>query len=498
MFKKILLGLLVLLIVGVGVIYVMLPPVNIPLAMFRGGVEPDEEQLGQRVVVPDGFRFTLFATGLGSARMMRVTETGDLLVSSRGNGQIYLLYKDEDGDGKTDGKEILIGRVDDEDIRASELNAPTGLELHDGWLYVGEKDAIGRIRFDANARSTSGNYERFVTSLPGDGNHSSKTIRIGSDGWIYMNVGSSCNVCEEEDERRATMMRISLDGETQEIYATGLRNSVGFDWSPRDGALYATDNGRDLLGDDYPVEELNRIEEGGFYGWPYANDFGDADPDFGEGNEDKVAASISPAHGFRAHNATLGFTFLRHGRYRDSFHNDAIVALHGSWNRSEKDGYKVVRLEWSEDGSITETDFVTGLMVDSNVIGRPVDVVESEAGKIFISDDFSGAVYRVVYGEEGGSDATVDAQEIILLAALPEFSEEEVTRGESLYAANDCASCHGAVGDSQEAVPIVSLSTEYDLDSLADLLTTPPSSMPAALLTNEELVELAAYLFSKS
>ena len=186
-------------------------------------------------------------------------------------------------------------------------------------------------------------------------------------------------------------------GSGEEIYASGLRNTVGFDWRPGTEELYGTDNGRDLLGNDFPPCELNRIQRGGFYGWPYANGDQVLDPDLGAGHEDRVRASIAPVHAFRAHVAPLGITFVRGDKVPPDYRGAALVALHGSWNRSEKDGYEVVSLHWNERGEITERPFATGFEVDEDVIGRPVDVAEGPDGAFYISDDFAGSIYRVVY-----------------------------------------------------------------------------------------------------
>ncbi|HEX7373810.1 MAG TPA: PQQ-dependent sugar dehydrogenase, partial [Steroidobacteraceae bacterium] len=206
-----------------------------------------------------------------------------------------------------------------------------------------------------------------------------------------------CNVCIEADERRATMMRMHPDGSGAEIFATGLRNSVGFDWAPWDGALYATENGRDLLGDDFPPDELNRVERGHFYGWPYVNGNDALDPDFGRDNADKLAESTLPAHGFRPHNAPLGMVFLRPEHLPADYQRTALVALHGSWNRRQLDGYKVVSLHWQADGSIVERDFLTGFLTESKLIGRPAGVTQGTDGAIYISDDYAGVIYRVTY-----------------------------------------------------------------------------------------------------
>ena len=390
---RILLSLVVLLAAGVGACNVLLPEryaVNAPiLQMLRGAAPPEADVIQSRLVVPEGFSVAEYASGLPNARFLRFTPTGDLLVSQPRAGHVSLLERDANADGRADGTRVLIG----------DLNRPHGLELHDGSLYIAEMDAIGRVRFDAAARRLLGEYERIATGLPSGGNHWSRTVRIGPDGMLYVSVGSSCNVCEERDPRRAAILRFQADGSEPELYATGLRNAVGFDWRPGTGELFATDNGRDLLGDNFPPCELNRVERGGFYGWPFANGDRVPDPDLGAGNEERIEGSIPPVHGFAAHTAPLGIAFLREESTPPELVGSALVALHGSWNRTEKDGYKVVSLHWAEDGSIRERDFLVGFEVDEDVIGRPVDVAQGPDGMIYVSDDFAGMVYRVAFRE---------------------------------------------------------------------------------------------------
>jgi glucose/arabinose dehydrogenase len=260
---------------------------------------------------------------------------------------------------------------------------------------VAEGSAIGRVRFDAAARALAGEYAHVVTDLPTGGNHWTRSVRIGPDGWMYVSIGSSCNVCEESDPRRAAIVRYRPDGSDEEIFATGLRNAVGFDWRPGTGELYATDNGRDLLGDDFPPCELDLVTRGGFYGWPYANGANVPDPDLGTGHEERIRSAIAPAHDFRAHNAPLGIAFVRRSDAPAELAGAALVALHGSWNRTQKDGYKVVSLHWQPDGSIEERDFLVGFELEGDVIGRPVDVAEGPDGAFYVSDDYAGAIYRV-------------------------------------------------------------------------------------------------------
>ncbi len=376
---------------GVAACTALLPErfaVNVPLRSFLFGAEPLAPSAFQRRVhVPDGFRIELFARGIRAARFMRFAPGGALLVSSPREGTIFLLEPDGDGDGRADAvRPLLTG-----------LDRPHGLDFFGDWLYVAEAGAIKRVRFDARTDQVTGGVETVVAGLPGGGNHWTRTLRFGDDGWMYVSVGSSCNVCLEEDPRRAAILRYRPDGSDEELYATGLRNAVGFDWQPGSGELYATDNGRDLLGDNFPPCELNRVVQGGFYGWPHANGNRVPDPDFGEGYASRIAGSIPPAHGFVAHTSPLGIAFYRGRAFPARYRGAAFVAQHGSWNRTRKSGYRVVALEWQAGGAVRETDFVVGFELEEDVIGRPVDVLEGPEGALYITDDFAGAVYRVTY-----------------------------------------------------------------------------------------------------
>jgi len=313
------------------------------------------------------------------------------LVANPNRDQIILLTRDENGDGRYDQKKVLLEK----------LSSPNGMDFYRddkqlSWLYVAEEDAIGRVRFDHERGELVGAYERVVTGLPGGGNHWKKSLRFGPDGLMYVTFGSSCNVCIEKDKRRATLMRYQPDGSGEEIYASGLRNSEGFDWNAA-GELFATDNGRDLLGDDFPPCELNKVEQGKFYGWPFVNGNNVRDPDYGKGHEKEVADAVAPVHGFSAHNAPLGVAFLKSEKLPADYQQAALVALHGSWNRTQKDGYKVVSLHWQADGSLVEKDFMSGFLQNDKALGRPAEIVEAANGDIFISDDYAGAIYRVRY-----------------------------------------------------------------------------------------------------
>jgi len=382
-----------LLLATVALLWILLAAGLLPVANTRAlldfmlgrGIEPPSAAMvASRLQAPPGFRVQVYSADVPLARVMLFTPEGDLIVSRTRGDLVSILERDRNGDGMADGQRVLL----------EDLDGPHGLALLDGWLYVAERTAIGRVRFDAATGRLAGPYAHILTGLTSNGLHQTRTLGVGPDGWLYLAQGSSCNVCIEEDPRRATMMRLHPDGSGAEIHASGLRNSVGFDWAPWDQALYATENGRDLLGDDFPPDELNRIEAGRFYGWPYVNGFGVPDPDLGQdftGNP----APTDPAHGFRPHNAPLGIHFLRAARVPPAFERTALVALHGSWNRRTPDGYKVVALRWGDDGSITETDFLTGFLNDDGLIGRPAFVTEGPDGAIYVSDDYAGVIYRV-------------------------------------------------------------------------------------------------------
>ena len=462
-------------------------------ALTGGEVENlESNELRDRIQLPPGFSLQLWAVGIPNARMLLVTEAGDLLVSSPRADAIRLIERDADGDGSPDGARLLL----------TGLDRPHGLDWHDGWLYVGEGDAVSRVRFDPESRTVSGEPERIITGLPNGGNHWTKTVKVGPDEKLYLTIGSTCNVCEEEDERRAAMMRFDLDGSNGEIFATGLRNSVGFDWHPVTQELFATDNGRDLLGDDFPPCEVNRVEEGGFYGWPYANAPAIVDPDVGARAPEKVASTIPPVHNLPAHTAPLGIAFYDGEAFPEPYQNAAFVALHGSWNRREKQGYEVLAIRFDEDGGSRAERFLTGFQIGDDVRGRPVDVAVGKEGELFISDDYTGSIYRVVYGESGSSAKSSPSVAIAkpadpLAWVPPEDRQFMFREGKALWEKFECATCHVEGAGPGPIRPLVSLSTRYDLSSLENFLRVPQPPMPTYPMSVEDRRKLSIYLFTR-
>lgn len=495
MLKKILGGfvaILLLVVVGLWAFWPKEFAIKGPTLDFMLGRQvatPDQEQLAERFNLPDGFRIGIFAAGINNARTMVVTSEGDVLVTSMRPGEVILLHRDEDGDGASDGRTVLLQGLD----------YVHGIALSGGYLYTAETETISRHRFDPVNRSI-GAAETVFTGMPAGGNHRSRTVNFGPDGYLYVTIGSSCNVCVEEEPYRSEMLRMKPDGTDVSVFATGLRNSVGFDWSPVTGALYATDNGRDLLGDDAPHCELNLVEVGADYGWPYAYDDKQPDPDFGPGNEDKVNASRPMLHGFGAHRAPLGIRFLNPELSPSGYEHAALVALHGSWNRSTLAGYKVVSVHVAEDGSVTQRDFLTGFEKDEDVIGRPVEITQGPDGGIYVSDDYSGTIYKIGWGTinvPGFEQPVIEDTD-----PLASYSEEKIEAlsavGRSVYSDYGCAACHdpAQIAEGTAAKELKGLSGRYAADSLQKLFANPPGPMPSFEFTEVESQALAVYLLN--
>lgn len=344
-----------------------------------GACAADSDAVLKKLKPADGYSVSVFAEDLPDARLMVRTDTGDIIVSLRGPDKVVLLPVS----GKTVGEQITL---------LSGLDRPHGLVLHDGFLYVAEETRVVRYKFDAKARKLTGKGQEMFDDMP-SGGHSTRTIRKGPDGWFYVSVGSSCNVCIEDNDWRATMLRFK-PGSEPEVFATGLRNTVGYDWHPGTATLYSVDNGRDMLGDNIPPGEVNALVKGGFYGWPYFYGNNVKDPDVGDRHDEaKHGKPIAPAHAFNAHVAPLSLRFL--SKAQDGAAATALVGQHGSWNRSSKIGYKVVKLSFAKDGVIKQSDFLSGFLQGETTIGRPVDTLELPDGRILVTDDENGMIWQM-------------------------------------------------------------------------------------------------------
>ncbi|SDD40718.1 Glucose/arabinose dehydrogenase, beta-propeller fold [Algoriphagus faecimaris] len=343
-----------------------------------------------RIKLPDGFKIEVWAADVPNARSLSMSEEGIVFVGNRQEKNVYALV-DENGDGKADSKFIL----------AEGLRMPNGVAYKDGDLYVAEVSRILRFR-DIKNNLNNPKFEVVYDDYPTDGHHGWKFIAFGPDGMLYVPVGAPCNICESKDEIYASITRIDPNAANPqpEIYAHGVRNTVGFDWHPVTGELWFTDNGRDMMGDDIPDCELNKVtEKGQHFGYPYWHAGTVKDPEFG--NKGKAASEyVQPEAKLGAHVAPLGIRFYEGSMFPADFKNQAIIAKHGSWNRSKKSGYDVVKVEIDANGKVIgEKPFASGWLNEATqeVWGRPVDVQELPDGSLLISDDVANCIYRVSY-----------------------------------------------------------------------------------------------------
>ena len=339
----------------------------------------------ERLKLPSGFSVAVFARVQG-ARSLARGPRGTVFVGTR-DDSVYAVVAG-DGDGRSD--EVL--RI------ARGLESPNGVAVRDGALYVAEISRV--LRFAAIEDNLAKPPEPVVVSaaFPDDRHHGWKFIRFSPDGQLYVPVGAPCNVCERDDPRYASIMRMKPDGTGLEVFAAGVRNTVGFDWHPATGELWFTDNGRDMLGDDLPPDELNRAPAKGLhFGFPFCHGGFFLDPGLGKGRTcDEFTA---PVVKLGAHVAALGMRFYTGKAFPAAYHGQILVAEHGSWNRSERVGYRLalVRLEGSR--VIGHETFVEGWKSGDEVWGRPVDLEVLPDGSLLVSDDHAGAIYRIGYAK---------------------------------------------------------------------------------------------------
>ncbi len=344
--------------------------------------------------IPDGFDLQVYGR-VDNARQMAMSENGTLYVSNRRGGNVYRV-KDTNGDFKIDELDTLL----------SGLDQPNGVAIKDGDLYVADISKLWVIRDVDNAVEI--NPELIYDDYPTETHHGWKFIAFGPDGKLYVPVGAPCNICEPEDEIYATITRMDPDGTNREIYARGVRNTVGFTWHPETGELWFTDNNRDWLGDDGPPCELNRVSEmGQHFGYPYCHGGNIVDPGVNDDDEEfevtpTCEGFTAPAQNLGPHVAPLGVKFYTGDMFPEQFKNLIFIAEHGSWNRSPEAGHTghLISMVREENGEGVEYEtFIDGFLIkESNEAwGRPVDLLVLEDGSMLISDDKSGTIYRLTY-----------------------------------------------------------------------------------------------------
>ncbi len=365
------------------------------LAMFQPRQRPFRKAYLDRLRVPAGFEIGVFARNAGHARMMTVLEDGTVLVSRPNQGDVLAL-RDTDGDGEADSRRVVVSGIPD----------VHGLVVRQGQLYL----AAPRRVFVTEIRSEGAYPEPrpILDNLPAGGRHPYRTLGIGPDNRLYISVGSSCNACEEENPEHAAILRAPLSGGEREIFAEGLRNTIGFGWHPQTGEMWGMDIGTDWVGADDPPEELNRLEAGAHYGWPWC--FGDRqeDPTVDVPPPDNLSrfefcARTRPAvltH--QAHSTPIGWAFYTERKFPLEYQGDAFIPLRGSWNRYPAVGYGVARVDFKNGEPVAIEPFITGFLIEDGDahFGRPAGAAVTPDGALLISDDVNGVIYRVTYRVE--------------------------------------------------------------------------------------------------
>jgi glucose/arabinose dehydrogenase len=340
-----------------------------------------------RIKLPPGFSIDVFATEVTDARSLALGSRGTVFVGTRSEGDVYALV-DEDKDGKADRRFTI----------ASGLNSPNGVAFRDGALYVAEINRV--LRYDRIESSLDNPPRPVVVSdrFPRDRHHGWKFIAFGPDGKLYVPVGAPCNICEPDMDRYANIMRMNPDGSGLEVFARGIRNSVGFDWHPVTGELWFNDHGRDWLGDDLPADELNHAPKAGMhFGYPYCHQGDTPDPEYG--GRRKCSEFTPPALKQGGHVAPDGLRFYTGGMFPPEYRNRIFIAQHGSWNRTRKSGYRVISVALKDNRVERAEVFAEGWMRDEQAWGRPVDVLVMPDGSLLISDDQADSIYRVRYSK---------------------------------------------------------------------------------------------------
>lgn len=333
--------------------------------------------------LPEGFHIEYYSDQVPGARSLTLGNDGVVFVSTRQLGRVYALL-DRDGNHEVDRVLTILDGLD----------TPNGIDYRDGTLFVAENSRILRYDDIDQRLDNMPQPQVLTTNLPSDRHHGWRYMRLGPDGWLYVGVGAPCNVCLEPDY--AEIRRLRTDGSDMQSFARGVRNTVGFDWHPDTGVLWFTDNGRDWLGDERPPDELNRAPRADLhFGFPYCHGVDIRDPEFGAG--ESCADYVPPVQELVAHTAALGMRFYTGDQFPQQYRNQVFIAEHGSWNRSNKVGYRVSLVTLDGAKAIDYRPFAEGWLQGEEAWGRPVDVLVLPDGSMLVSDDQAGAVYRIYY-----------------------------------------------------------------------------------------------------
>ena len=337
----------------------------------------------ERIRLPPGFVIDVFADHVPNARVMVRGDRGTIFASTRSAGSIYAL-RDADGDGRAEKRWTI----------ARNLDMPNGIAFRDGALYVAAVDRIWRYDDIENRLDDPPKPVLITDALPKDSAHGWRYIAFGPDGKLYVAVGAPCNICDRPGY--AELRRLNPDGSGMETFAQGIRNTVGFAWNPADRTLWFTENGRDWLGDELPPDELDHAPRAGLhFGYPYCHAGDLPDPEFGKGKH--CADYAPPAQKLGPHVAPLGLTFYAGTQFPERYRGQIFIAEHGSWNRSQKIGYRVTLVTLRDGRAVGYEPFAEGWLHDEQTWGRPAYLFVMPDGSLLVSDDYAGAIYRIRY-----------------------------------------------------------------------------------------------------
>ena len=331
-----------------------------------------------QIKLPAGFKISVFAKDLKGARSMTWGDKGTLFVGTRDEGIVYAIEP---------SRKVT--------ILAKKLNEPNGVAFKDGALYVAEIHRVLKFEAIESALKVDAPF-KVIAEYPKDGHHGWKFIAFGPDGKLYVPVGAPCNICESKDPY-ASITTITSDGKNREVFARGVRNTVGFDWHPTTKELWFTDNGRDWVSDELPPDELNRAPQAGLhFGYPYCHAGEYLDSEFGK--DKKCSDYQKPEKKLGPHVAALGMRFYSGKTFPEKYRRQIFIAEHGSWNRSKKLGYRVMLVTLDPSGkAISYEPFAEGWLQKEKAWGRPVDVINVPDGSLLVSDDEAGAIYKIQY-----------------------------------------------------------------------------------------------------
>jgi glucose/arabinose dehydrogenase len=339
-----------------------------------------------KILLPEGFQIKVYADSVENARSLALSPSGTLFVGTRSKGSVYAL-RDSDGDNKVDQKFILLEGA----------NMPNGVAFRDGDLYVAEVNRILKFEDIESKLANPGEPIVIYDKYPEEKHHGWKFISFGPDGKLYVPVGAPCNICESKEDIFNSITRINPDGSDMEIVQRGVRNTVGFTWHPESGDLWFTDNGRDMMGDDTPSCELNHASKDNMhFGYPYCHQGDIPDPEFG--NKRSCDEFTAPVANLGPHIAPLGIEFAVPTQFGSAYANKALIAEHGSWNRSKKIGYQIAMVGIDNENKSEGVEIFAEGWLDKEkdeVWGRPVDLEFLPDGSMLVSDDFADVIYRI-------------------------------------------------------------------------------------------------------